>query len=229
MEQNYNPYELQKIIGVEFSDPDLLKTALTHSSFEGNATSYERMEFLGDRILGLIVAEFLYSNFPDECEGDLAKRFAALVDKNTLAEQAEKIGIADYIIFHGSESNDLSFMNEGILADVMEAIIASIYLDQGIDEVRKFVLKQWGDELYKLSEPPREPKTTLQEWSQGKGLGLPIYEITDKKGPDHAPTFEITLKINGYEPIIATGPSRKIAEKNAATLFLEKTSIEHFS
>ncbi len=213
--------DIQKIIGHNFSDQALLKTALTHSSV-GQATNYERLEFLGDRVLGLAVAEVLYNKFPNEPEGDMAKRLAALVQGTMLAQVAKEINLGRFIEFSEAERDAGGAENENILADVMEAIIGALYLDGGFEKCQKMVEKLWGEHLYEVKKPPAHPKTELQEWAQGQGLELPVYEIIGQSGPDHAPIFEIELSVDGFEQVRAEGKSRQDAERAAARAFIEQ-------
>lgn len=216
-----SPEDFEKLVGHSFADKSLLKAALTHSS-TGKNKNYERLEFLGDRVLGLIVAETLYNKFPNEPEGDLAKRLSALVQGSLLAKIADTINLGDYIMFSDSERDSGGAQNEHILADVFEATLGALYLDAGLEACREWITKMWKEDFFAMKEPPQHPKTSLQEWAQGKFLGLPDYKITGQSGPDHAPIFDITLTVEGYDPLIAQGKSRQEAEKSAATLFIEK-------
>jgi ribonuclease-3 len=213
--------KIYAIIGHTFRDPALPAMALTHASASVNAT-YERLEFLGDRVLGLVVAQILYEKFPDEAEGALARRLAALVQGRTLADVAREIGLGDFISLSESERNAGGGDNEHILADVMEALLGALYLDAGLGACHAMIEKLWGERFYRMEEPPTHPKTALQEWAQAKGLALPQYKISNQSGPDHAPVFEISLFVGGYEAIKAEGRSRQEAEKRAARLFMEQ-------
>lgn len=211
--------KLQSKIDHDFRNEALLRDALTHSSAAAEA-NYERLEFLGDRVLGLVMAHVLYQKFPNEAEGDLAKRQAALVQGTTLAEIAISIDLGDYIYFSDAERAAGGADNEHILADSMEALIGALYLDHGLGACEELIKQLWGDTLYTMKKPPLHPKTELQELLQGKNVALPAYEITDQNGPDHAPVFEITLSVKGFDPIKAEGRSRSMAEKEAAEAFL---------
>lgn len=217
---NQSHTELEKKIGHSFADKDLLATALTHSS-TGTGISYERLEFLGDRVLGLIVSEILYEKFTEEPEGHLAKRLSSLVQGSWLAQMALKINLGEYMEFSDAERNAGGFANENILADGMEALIGAIYLDADLQTCRAFIEHLWGDAFYEMARPPQHPKTALQEWAQGQGLPLPTYKIIGQSGPDHAPLFDIRLRVQGYDDLIAQGRSRQVAEREAATLFLQ--------
>lgn len=214
---------LEKTLGYSFKDPELLKNALTHSS-RGEAKNYERLEFLGDRVLGLVVADMLYCAFPNEKEGDLAKRLASLVQGTTLAKLSPRISLGEYILFSDAEAAAGGAENDHILADVFEAVIGAMYVDGGFAPCQTFITEHWKDVLHTMKEPPLHPKTAIQEWAQSKGLPLPLYEISGQSGPDHAPVFEIQLIVKGHEAITASGKSRAEAEKNAAKAFMKGVS-----
>lgn len=205
----------QDKLGYRFKNTGLLLQALTHSS-KMNESNNERLEFLGDRVLNLAIARALFEAFPDEPEGQLAKRNTGLVQAKTLASVAEDVGLGDYLSVSGGVPN------ENILADGIEAVLGAIFLDSGMESAEKIVRALWGERITSISEIPSDPKTELQEWAQGRGLPLPAYEITAKSGPDHAPVFEIELTLRGQEALRAQGASRRAAEKEAARLMLEK-------
>ncbi len=213
--------ELEVEIGHSFKDKQLIDKALTHSS-TGRIRNYERLEFLGDRVLGLVVAERLFAQFPDETEGDLAKRFAALVQGDFLAKIAHSIQLGEYIEFSAAEREAGGAANANILADVFESLIGAVYLDGGHETARELVLKMFGGSFFEMAKPPQHPKTELQEWAQSQGLPLPQYQIVNQSGPDHAPVFEVCLSVQGYHPVIGAGRSRQLAEKAAALAFLQK-------
>ncbi len=212
--------ELQALIHHEFVDEQLIKTALTHSS-AGAAYNYERLEFLGDRVLGLVIAELLYKRFPHEAEGDMAKRLAALVQGTFIADIAHDMGLGDFIDLSDAESAAGGAQNANILADVFESMIGALYLDGGFKKCQQLIHDLWADKLDVMKEPPQHPKTKIQEWAQSQGLPLPDYKIIGQSGPDHAPIFEIQLNVKNYPPIIAIGKSRGEAEKLAAKLFAQ--------
>lgn len=218
---------LEKNINYSFQDKSLLETALTHSSANNKSGNYERLEFLGDRVLGLVIANFLYAKFPDESEGDLAKRLASLVQGSTLAKLSARIELAKFIQLSPSERDSGGAENEHILADVFESLIGAMYLDGGFDPCKTLIETQWADVFYTMKTPPQHPKTALQEWAQAKSLPLPLYEIAEQTGPDHAPTFEIRLSVKGYDPITASGRSRAEAEKQAARIFMKQIEENH--
>lgn len=212
--------DLEEKIGYSFRTPDLLRTALTHSS-RGEAENYERLEFLGDRVLGLVIADLLYQSFPEEKEGDLAKRLASLVQGKTLAQLSARISLGSFILFSDAEAAAGGAQNDHILADVFESVIGALYVDGGFAPCQDLIITHWQEILHTMKEPPQHPKTAIQEWAQSQGLPLPAYEIASQSGPDHAPVFEIALNLKGHPPITASGKSRAEAEKNAAAAFLK--------
>lgn len=211
--------ELQTLIGYTFKDEKLLKLALTHSSAK-KRSNYERLEFLGDRVLGLIMAELIYHRFPEESEGDLGRRLAPLVQGATIAQISSKITLADFIILSEAERVAGGKANDNILSDVYEALLGALYLDGGLEQCRRLIAQHWSGVLDVMVRPPMHPKTEVQEWAQGQGLPLPVYEITSQTGPDHAPSFEIELRVEGFKPARAEGRSRQDAEKQAALKFI---------
>lgn len=212
--------ELEKALKYDFKDKNLLETALTHSS-TGEKYNYERLEFLGDRVLGLIIASLLYDRFPNEKEGDLAKRLASLVQGKTLARLSARIELSEYINFSDAEGAAGGAQNEHILADVFEAVIGALYRDGGYEPCRELIEREWQDVLHVMKKPPQHPKTAVQEWAQAKGLPVPLYEIIDQTGPDHAPIFNVSMTLPGHNPVVAQGKSRAEAEKQAAKAFLK--------
>ncbi len=212
--------DFQKIIGYSFKNEDLLNVALTHSS-TGHSKNYERLEFLGDRVLGLVIAQLLFKKFPDENEGDLAKRLAFLVQGETLAKLSKQISLGDYILLSEAEREAGGAANDHILADVFEAVIGAIYLDNGIKPCQDLIGAQWDDILGSMKKPPQHPKTAIQEWAQSHGIPLPIYKIIGQTGLDHAPIFEVKLVVKGHPPITASGKSRAEAEKLVAEKFMK--------
>jgi ribonuclease-3 len=213
-----------------FSDPDLLRIALTHRSAakgkDALSGGNERLEFLGDRVLGLVVAEMLYTRFGREREGAMAKRFVALVRRETLARVANQIHLGDHIQMAKGERAAGADTNPAILSDCMEAVIAALYLDGGLEPARRFIEKLWTPLLDEANKPPQDAKTQLQEWLQGRGKPLPRYEMVGREGPAHAPTFTIELTTDDGECVSAEGKSKREAEQLAAKLMLDKLSDE---
>lgn len=206
-------------LGYTFKSRDRLQRALTHSS-SADDKNYERLEFLGDRVLGLVMAHALFEHFPDESEGGMARRHSALVQGRTIALIGQQNGIGEFIIMSVAERTSGGGEKENIIADVMEALFGAIYLDGGLDAAQAVILRLWGDNIGTLTDAPMDPKTELQEWVQARGWALPVYEIVDKSGPDHAPEFVIEVRVEGQAPVTAAGPSRRQAEKTAARTML---------
>lgn len=213
--------KVEGIIGYKFKDPHWMERALTHSSTNDNF-SYQRLEFLGDRVLGLVIAHALFEEFRDEDEGGLAKRHTALVQGSTLTTIGQSHGIGKHIILSEAERQSGGNMNENIISDVVESLLGAVYIDGGHDAAQNVILTLWGDTIKTLKEAPQDPKTELQEWVQARNLGLPQYEIIEKTGPDHAPSFVIELKIDGEAPLTAQGTSRRQTEKIVARKMLER-------
>lgn len=211
--------QLQRRIGYRFNNMDKLRAAVTHSS-TGAERNYERLEFLGDRVLNLIMAQELYLRFPNEAEGDLAKRHAALVQGRMLSRIARTIDLGAVMRLSDAERASGGADNDNILADGLEGVIGALYMDAGIDECRRVVLQLWGDDVNTMRDPPRDSKTALQEWAQARGFPLPSYVLVGREGPDHAPLFEIAVSVQGHPPTTAKGPSRRKAEKEAAAMLL---------
>lgn len=212
--------QLEEIIGYKFKDQHLLERALTHSSTNDDY-NYQRLEFLGDRVLGLVMAHALFVEFRSENEGGLAKRHTALVQGQTCTVVGQAHHVGEFIILSESEREAGGNLNENIIGDVVEALLGAIYIDGGYEVAQKVVLKLWGDNILTLKEAPQDPKTELQEWVQARGLALPEYEIIEKTGPDHAPSFVLQVNIEGEKSIAAEGTSRRQAEKAVAQKMLE--------
>jgi ribonuclease-3 len=209
---------LEKDLDYVFQDAALLKRALTHPSAitPGQGIDFERLEFLGDRVLGLVVASWLFHEFPLEKEGDMAKRFTALVRKETLVEVAKTIALDQTMIMKKEKSSSQKTRLETLLADGCEALIGALYLDGGLEVARTFIYQYWEGYLKSAEEPPRDAKSILQEWIQGKGKSHPTYVVLDASGPSHAPHFIVTVHVEGLEPVQGMGDSKRHAEKDAA-------------
>jgi ribonuclease-3 len=212
-------FELEQMIGYRFRNPTYMEQALTHSSKAG-AANYERIEFLGDRVLNLVMAHTLYEQFPNENEGNLAKRHSALVQGRMLAAIGTSVNIHDFVILSEAERQSGGAENENIISDAMEALLGAIFLDGGLEAVRPVIIRLWDKYILAHNELPQDAKTELQEWVQARALPLPEYVISGRTGPDHAPEFEIELRVQGAQPVKAHGPSRRHAEKEAAKLML---------
>ena len=215
-----DPAELETILDYRFRDDSVLIRALSHSSLKktGSDPSYERLEFLGDRVLGLIVAELLIEQFPDSPEGKLAPRLAALVSGSTLADVSRTLGLGNFIRMTEGEVAAGTNDRASVLADCCEAVIGAVYRDGGLEAATTLVRRFW-EPLVETVEP-NVAKTELQEWAQGRGLPLPRYTVVDRQGPAHAPVFTIELEVSGREPARATGPSKQTAEQAAAAEML---------
>ncbi len=219
MTMSHPLFELEQRIGYRFRNSTYLEQALTHSSKVGAANN-ERIEFLGDRVLNLVMAHTLFEQFPNESEGSLAKRHSALVQGSMLAAIAVTVNLGDFLILSDAERAGGGAENENILSDAMEALLGAVFLDGGLDPARTVIITLWDKFILSPAEVHQDPKTELQEWAQARGLPLPSYEIASKSGPDHAPRFEIELKLQGHDAVLADGPSRRHAEKDAARKML---------
>jgi len=220
---------LAAILDHRFAHPDLLTEALTHPSAGGRRRGakrgYERLEFLGDRVLGVIIAELLFIRFPNETEGDLTRRHTGLVRGAALTQVAREAGLGAHIILSAGEAAAGARANASVLADVCEAVIAALYLDGGIAAARRFVERWWQPQLVALgAAPPSDPKTALQEWAQSKGRPLPSYKTVATEGPAHKRVFTVTVSVDGLEPATAKGSSKRAAEVAAAALALQHCS-----
>lgn len=221
---------LAPILGHRFADPALLVSALTHPSVgsaqargraRAEAGAYERLEFLGDRVLGLVVAHMLYETFAGEDEGALAKRLASLVRRDTVARVAETIGLGRHLILSRGEADSGGRSNRTLLADALEAVIGALYLDAGLPAAEDFVRRSWAPLVGEAAHPPQDPKTTLQEWAQGAGLPLPDYRTVASEGPPHSPVFSVEVQVEGHPPARGTGRSKRAAEQAAAEALLD--------
>lgn len=217
---------LEALIGIEFRDKARAERALTHASLKlKGARNYERLEFLGDRVLGLAVAEKLLSLYPDSDEGELSVRLNALVSAETCAEIADEIGLTPYIRHGGDVRKTDGRHSRNIRADVVESLIAAIYLDHGLETARDFVLRQWDGRLADVSLSRRDPKTELQEWSHKRSGKVPLYELLDRSGPDHDPIFTVRAAVEGVKPAEGRGKSRRAAEQEAAEALLKREGV----
>lgn len=217
----YRPIE--DVIGYHFSNQFLLHKALTHpSAAEEAGIHYERLEFLGDAVLDILISEYLFNQYPDEQEGALAKRRAALVRGDSLAAVSAKLGLGEYLKLGRGEKASGGKKQKTNLANVFEAIIGAIYLDGGIEPAKAFVMPLFEPLAQTMCEPPKDSKTSLQEWAQAQGLSLPNYSLVGQDGPAHAPEFTIEAVIEGYPPSRGTGTSKRAAEQEAAEELLHR-------
>jgi ribonuclease-3 len=222
--------ELAAEIGHSFKSEKYLKRALTHPSVnvggKGDVVSnYERLEFLGDRVLGLVIAHLLFERFPESREGALATRYNALVRKEACAAVAERIGLGDYLRLSPGEASAGGRRKTAILGNACEALIAAVYLDAGYDGACAMIERYWVPLLDEVERPLKDPKTMLQEWVQGRGLPAPHYRMDERSGPDHAPRFMMTVEVDGMPAAEGEGSSKRAAEQDAAERFLVREGI----
>tara|TARA_B100001123_G_C15151883_1_gene963826 strand:- start:181 stop:846 length:666 start_codon:yes stop_codon:yes gene_type:complete len=215
--------KLQKSLRIKFRDKKLLIKALTHKS-ANQSNNNEKLEFLGDRVIGLVLSKKLYDLYPNESEGVLDKRFARLVNKKTCCSVAWSIGIQDYIIIADLKKK-INKKDEKILSDCCEALIGSIYIDQGFDFTKNFVLKIWKYNIDKSSVTILDPKTKLQEYSLKLFKKLPQYELVTSSGPKHNPTYKIAVSITRSKKFIGVGKSKQQAEQDSAAKLLKEKNI----
>lgn len=210
-------------LGHTFRKPELLVRAVTHASI-GTATrpDNQRLEFLGDRVLGLVMAEALLSADQGASEGQLAPRFNALVRKETCADVAREVGLGDVLKLGRSEMLTGGRRKEALLGDAMEAVIAAVYQDAGFEAARTLVLRLWAGRIAAVEPDARDAKTSLQEWAQARGMPPPVYEEAGRSGPDHAPQFTVRVKLASGEAAEATAGSKRVAEQAAARTLLER-------
>lgn len=211
--------------GHGFGNARLLQTALTHSSAVRAAANNERLEFLGDRVLGLVVAEMLFARFPDAREGDLAPRFNALVDAKACSEVGVELRLDELIRGAAALKSQKAAPARSYLSDAVEALIAAIFIDGGFEAARAFILRYWEARADLVVDKPRNPKSELQEWLAQNGHSRPEYAIVGREGPDHEPVFTVSVSVQGFDPSLATGRSRQTAEEAAATAFLVREGV----
>jgi ribonuclease III len=210
---------LEELLPAAPRDVALYNRALTHGST--GQPDYQRLEFLGDRILGLVIADMLYHRYAEEAEGRLSHRLNALVSGATCAEVARAIDLPPNIRLGKQARDDGAQQSDNVTGDVMEAIIGALYLDSGIEAARSLIERLWGPLLETANGAPKHPKSELQEWCAANGRKVPEYAITKKEGPPHAMRFEITVTVKGFDPVSASANSKQAAETAAALAFLE--------
>ncbi|MCH8863000.1 MAG: ribonuclease III [Proteobacteria bacterium] len=213
--------DLEAALGHRFKDQSLLLQSLTHPSLDGSP-HYQRLEFLGDRVVGLVIAEALYEMFPEEREGSLSRRLAYLVRRETLGEIALEVGLAPHIRMAENAEAAGGRENPALLSDIIEAVIAALYKEGGFALARDFVLRHWQSRLTASGVTLKDAKSALQEWAQGRGLNTPTYKTVDRSGPDHDPTFRISVEIPGLGSAEAEGSAKRDAEQEAAGILLEE-------
>lgn len=218
--------QVERLLGYEFRDPILLDRALTHASIATDpAGNYQRLEFLGDRVLGLVVADMLLKIFPDADEGELARRLNMMVRRETCAQVAGELGLGEHIRLAKAEVAAGGRSRNALLGDVCEAVIAALYVDGGLPAARAFIEAQWSERMRNLSGPLRDAKTTLQEWAQARDLAPPTYDVSDRSGPDHDPEFHVTVMVPDHRPARGAGKAKRAAEQDAANRFLVREGI----
>src|SRR5215471_2042407 len=216
-------------IGYEFADKSLLDSALTHISAltdKSRSGSYQRLEFLGDHVLGLVISDMLFRAFPKADEGELSRRLADLVRKEACADVARTIELGEAIKLGASEANSGGRWRTAILADVCEAVIGAVFLDGGYSAAAALVERLWGERMRATERPLRDPKTALQEWAQGLGLPPPIYREVERTGPHHDPEFRVAVELPDRKPAEGLGRSKRSAEQAAAAAMLAREGIE---
>ncbi len=220
---------LEERIGHRFAERSRLELALSHiSGVKGGSPrlrSYQRMEFLGDHVLGSVVSHMLYAAFPDAEEGELSRRLADLVREEACAEVAQDMDLGPHIRLGPGESQAGAHKRRAILADVAESVVAAVYLDGGYPAAQGVVERFWRRRLEAPRRPLRDPKTVLQEWAQARGLPPPLYREVTRSGPDHAPRFTVAVDLPGMESTQADGASKQAAQKAAASAFLAREGV----
>ena len=215
--------ELEARLGHSFADPALAERALTHvSAPNARGASYQRLEFLGDRVLGLVVSEMLYEAYPDAPEGDLSVRLARLVRREACAEVAESWDVGPHVEMGQGEARGGGRKKAAILGDVCESLIGAVFLDGGFDAARALVRRHWENRMRADAAPIQDAKTAVQEWAQARGLATPIYSEVERSGPAHLPRFVMQVELDGYEPERGEASSKRAAEQEAAKAFLDR-------
>ena len=215
---NLDLNKLEKVINFKFKNQKLLKQSLTHKSYN-SLESNEKMEFLGDRVLGLVISKKLYEKYPNDKEGSLDKKLASLVNKKKCLEVAKSINLEKFI-FVGNSKKKITKIEDKIISDACESLIGAIYLDKGIDITEKFILNLWDKHIDSSDETYIDPKTKLQEYSLKKFKLLPVYKLLESSGPKHKPTFKIGVRLKNSKIVKGGGASKKEAEQNAAATLL---------
>ncbi len=224
---NHDLRLLEVSIGHKFDNRDLVNLALTHvSAANGRRETYQRLEFLGDRVLGLIVADMLYAAFPAAEEGELSRRLADLVRRESCAEVALEWGAEAFLRLGDGERQAGTSNRTAILSDICESLIGAVFLDAGYEAAKAVVSRAFEPRMRSPRRPLRDPKTALQEWAQARGLEAPLYREISRSGPHHAPEFTMSVSIAGFPPVEAKGMSKRGAEQAAAAGFIAREGIE---
>jgi ribonuclease-3 len=218
--------DLEARLDYKFRDPKLAARALTHLSAaagaKGRLDSYQRLEFLGDRVLGLAVAGMLYEAFPQASEGELSMRLAALVRRETCADVAKEWDVGPHIVLGPGEAEAGGRRKAAILSDIAESLIGAVFVEAGFEAARRLVVRSWTSRMNAVVAPERDAKTAMQEWAQARALSAPTYVEIERSGPDHAPRFTIEVSVAGYEPARGSAPSKRAAEQAAAQAFMAR-------
>ncbi|HLW92883.1 MAG TPA: ribonuclease III [Roseiarcus sp.] len=221
--------ELEARLDYRFKDASLAERALTHLSATPAAASrlasYQRLEFLGDRVLGLAVADMLYAAFPEAGEGELSIRLAALVRREACAEVAAEWGVGPHLRLGAGEAQGGGRKKTAILADACESLIAAVFLDGGFAAAQALIERAWTARMRSSAAPERDAKTALQEWAQARGLAAPSYDEIERSGPDHAPKFTVRVQLEGFESEIGAASSKRAAEQAAARAFMARRDV----
>ena len=217
--------EITERLGYRFRNPALLTEALTHGSTQKHKGDYQRLEFLGDRVLGLLIAEHLFRAHPGDEEGQLTHVLSSLVRSEACAEAGDTIGLSDLVIIGSGERAKGMNLNRTVLGDAMEALVAAIYLDSGLEEARAFVLRCWDAQLKAPKLAAKDPKTFLQEWALARALPIPAYRIISREGPEHEPVFVVSVEVKDRPPAEGTAKAKRAAEMDAAEQFLKREGI----
>lgn len=207
-------------LGHNPKDISLFERALSHSSLAGD--SYERLEFLGDRVLGMTIARALYERYPEEPEGKLSRRYNALVDRDTCAENGREIGVPALVRLGKQAREDGASQSENVVGDVVEALIGALFLDGGLEVAERFILEIWGPDLSRQRRAPEHPKSALQELAAAKGVKAPLYEVVARTGAHHAPKFTVRVSVPKLGEAMAEGTSKQEAETAAAAALLDR-------
>jgi ribonuclease III len=216
---------LAERLGYGFKDKSLLRHALTHSSLARAQADYQRLEFLGDRVLALVIAEELYRQNPSLREGSMANMHSNLVRGGVCGDVGRSLGLGDYIAVGQSELRKGINLNNSVVGDVVEALIGGIYMDGGLEAARAFILQNWAKRLAEGTSVSKDPKTLLQEWSLARGFPIPGYKVLKREGLEHSPVFTVELQIKDREPSMGSGTSKRLAEMAAAEDFLRREGI----
>ncbi len=217
--------EISALLDYRFCDKSLLARALTHGSSAKHNGDYQRLEFLGDRVLGLAIAEYLFRTNPQQSEGDLSAALSILVRGKACAIAGDTIRLGELVVLGSSEKAKGMNLNRTVLGDVMEALVAAIYLDGGLEEARRFVERTWEPQLQHPERMAKDAKTFLQEWALARALPIPAYKIVSREGPEHEPVFVVAVDIKGRLSAEGSAKSKRAAEQDAADQFLKREGI----